>query len=52
MKVVGVTGFRGLWPFNVGATGLGGLWVLEWTWQIRVTNFRCVQGYGTLLLYE
>jgi len=26
MKVVGVTGFRGLWPFNVGTTDLGGLW--------------------------
>jgi len=28
----------------VGATGLGGLWALEW--HIRVTNLRCVQGYG------
>jgi len=30
----------------VGATGLGGLWALEWAWNIRVTNLRCVQGYG------
>jgi len=33
MKIVGVTGFRGLR-------------VLGWTWHIRVTNMRCVQGYG------
>jgi len=26
----------------VGATGLGGLWA----WHIRVTNLRCVEGYG------
>jgi len=30
----------------VGATCLGGLWALEWAWHIRVTNLRCVQGYG------
>jgi len=30
----------------VGATGLDGLWALEWAWHIRVTNLRCVQGYG------
>jgi len=30
----------------VGVTGLGGLWALEWAWRIRVTNFRCAQGYG------
>jgi len=30
----------------VGATGLGGLWALAWAWHIRVTNLRCVQGYG------
>jgi len=30
----------------VGATGLGGLWALEWAWHIRLTNLRCVQGYG------
>jgi len=26
--------------------GLGGLWALEWAWHIRVTNVRCVEGYG------
>jgi len=30
----------------VGVTGLGGLWILEWAWHNRVTNLRCVQGYG------
>jgi len=30
----------------VGATGSGGLWALDWAWHIRVTNLRCVQGYG------
>jgi len=30
----------------VGAAGLGGLWALEWAWHIRVTNLRCLQGYG------
>jgi len=29
IKIVGVTGFRGLWA-------------LEWAWHIRVTNLRCV----------
>jgi len=27
----------------VGATDLGGLWALEWAWDIRLTNLRCVQ---------
>jgi len=30
----------------VGTTGLGGLCALEWAWHIRVTNLRCLQGYG------
>jgi len=30
----------------VGATDLVGLWAVEWAWPIRVTNLRCVQGYG------
>jgi len=30
----------------VGSTGLVGLWALESAWHIRVTNLRCVQGYG------
>jgi len=30
----------------VGVTGFGGLWVLKWAWHIRVTNLSCVQGYG------
>jgi len=30
----------------VGPKGLEGLWAIEWEWQIRVTNMRCVQGYG------
>jgi len=35
MKIVGVTGFRGLW---VRVTGLGGLWALEWAWQSTEMN--------------
>jgi len=44
MKVVGVTGFRGLWPFNVGTTDLGGLWAgvtgFRGLWALKSTGFR------------
>jgi len=30
----------------VGATGFSGLWALEWASHIRETNLRCIQGYG------
>jgi len=48
------TGLGGLWALKfflssitiLGVEGLGGLWALEWVWHLRVTNLRCVQGYG------
>jgi len=32
----------------VGATGFGGLWALGWAWHILEINLRSVQAYGIL----
>jgi len=44
MKIVGVTGFCGLWASKwaygiVGVTGFCGLWALKWAWQIGRHRF-------------
>jgi len=38
IKIVGVTGYRGLWALEWAWHS--GLWALEWAWPIAETNMR------------